>query len=193
AEPLTAPPGGEPRAPHAPAAGPGDRSPEEARDEPSLGAASGRIELGLMRVLDADRVEIATGDLLCLHTGFAELVAGMAGSPDPAVLHHASPVLDGKDARLVRWIAESGIAALAAYNYAVEGFPARPSGPGPCEGLPLHQACLFRLGIPLGELWYLTQLARWLRRNGRHRFLLTCPPLRMPGSFGSPVTPVATV
>ena len=57
----------------------------------------------------------------------------------------------------------------------------------------MHQACLFRLGIHLGELWYLTPLAKWLRENGRHHFMLTCPPLRLPGSFGSPVTPVATV
>lgn len=147
----------------------------------------------LMRVLDSDRVEIATGDMLCLHTGFAELVMGMAGKPDPAVLRHASPALNGRDAHLLRWIAESGISVLAADNYAVEAFPNRPAGPDPCEALPLHQACLFRLGIHLGELWYLTPLARWLRREGRHHFLLTCPPLRMPGSFGSPVTPVATV
>jgi Putative cyclase len=147
----------------------------------------------LQRVLEADGVQIETGDMLCLHTGFAQLVLGMAGNPDPAVLRHASPALNGRDERLLRWIADSGIAVLAADNYAVEAFPNRPAAPDPCEGLPLHQACLFRLGIHLGELWYLTPLARWLRQNGRHRFLLTCPPLRMPGSFGSPVTPVATV
>jgi hypothetical protein len=147
----------------------------------------------LMRVVEADRVEIAPGDMLCLHTGFAELVLGMAGNPDRAVLRHASPALNGRDARLLAWIAESGIAVLVADNYAVEAFPNEPGAPGACEGLPLHQACLFRLGIHLGELWYLTPLARWLRRNGRHHFLLTCPPLRLPGSFGSPVTPVATV
>lgn len=147
----------------------------------------------LMRVIEADGVEIAPGDMLCLHTGFAELVLAMGGNPDRQALRHASPALDGRDARLLRWIDESGIAVLVADNYAVEAFPNEPGEPGPCEGLPLHQACLFRLGIHLGELWYLTPLARWLRGNGRHHFLLTCPPLRLPGSFGSPVTPVATV
>ncbi|RWF13100.1 MAG: cyclase family protein, partial [Mesorhizobium sp.] len=49
------------------------------------------------------------------------------------------------------------------------------------------------LGIHLGELWNLTPLNTWLKQNGRYRFLLTAPPLRVPGSFGSPVTPVATV
>jgi hypothetical protein len=42
-------------------------------------------------------------------------------------------------------------------------------------------------------MWYLHELAAWLREHGRSRFLLTAPPLRMPGIVGSPVTPVATV
>lgn len=44
-----------------------------------------------------------------------------------------------------------------------------------------------------GELWYLHELAGWLREHGRSRFLLTAPPLRLPGIVGSPVTPIATV
>jgi hypothetical protein len=39
----------------------------------------------------------------------------------------------------------------------------------------------------------LEQLADWLRERERHAFLLTAPPLRLPGSVGSPVTPIATV
>jgi len=42
-------------------------------------------------------------------------------------------------------------------------------------------------------MWYFTELARWLREHGRGRFLLTAPPLRLPGAVGSPATPVATV
>ena len=59
--------------------------------------------------------------------------------------------------------------------------------------LPLHHPCRFKLGIPLGELWYLRDLAAWLHENGRNRFMLTAPPLRLPGAVGSPVTPIATV
>ncbi len=87
---------------------------------------------------------------------------------------------------------DSGIAALVADNYAVERYPARPvEGNHPL--LPLHHHCLFKLGLPLGELWYLRELAVWLRANGRSRFMLTAPPLRLPGAMGSPVTPIATV
>lgn len=146
----------------------------------------------LMRVMEADGVSVEVGDLLCLHTGFADLVLGMERRPDAAVLHGACAALDGRDPALLRWIDESGIACLIADNYAVEAYPA-----GPAEGrhaaLPLHELCLFKLGIHLGELWYLSELAAHLRRSGRSRFLLTAPPLRLPGAVGSPTTPVATV
>jgi kynurenine formamidase len=147
----------------------------------------------LRRVLDADRVEVEEGDLVCLRTGFADLILEMGGAPDIKRLDAACAVLDGRDERLLQWIADSGLSALIADNYAVEAYPARACEDEPCAALPLHAHCLFRLGIPLGELWSLRELADWLRVNGRSRFLLTAPPLRLPGAVGSPVTPVATV
>ena len=62
-----------------------------------------------------------------------------------------------------------------------------------CAMLPLHELCLFRLGMAIGELWHLTPLADALRAQGRSRFLLTAPPLRLPGAVGSPVNPIATL
>lgn len=149
----------------------------------------------LMHVLNADRVSVETGDILVIRTGFAEMVLEMAGQPDAEKLHHSCCALDGRDIRLLQWITDSGIAALAADNYAVERYPARPApaGAGAVPMLPLHHHCLFKLGLPLGELWYLRDLAEWLRAQGRSRFFLTAPPLRLPGAMGSPVTPVATV
>jgi hypothetical protein len=146
----------------------------------------------LMRVLEEDRVEVERGDMVCLHTGFAEMLLEMAGRPDAAVLGRACAVLDGRDRRLLDWIADSGLVALIADNYAVEAYPARP-GEGCCATLPLHEHCLFRLGVNLGELWHLTPLAGWLRAHKRYRFMLTAPPLRLTGAVGSPATPVATV
>ena len=86
---------------------------------------------------------------------------------------------------------ESQLSALIADNYAVEGWPRRSAEPHTL--LPVHHLCLFKLGVPLGELWYLHDLAAWLREHRRSRFLLTAPPLRLPGVAGSPLTPVATV
>lgn len=146
----------------------------------------------LAAVMEKDGVTVERGDMLVLRTGFAELITEMAGKPDAETLHHACSVLDGADERLLQWITESGIATICADNYAVEAYPARER-PGKKSLLPLHHHCLFKLGLPLAELWYLKDLAEALHAGQRNRFLLTAPPLRLPGAVGSPVTPIATI
>jgi kynurenine formamidase len=156
---------------------------------------TGRTLVGekeLRHALRTDGIEIEPGDILVLRTGYAEAVVEMNGQPDAEVLHTYGAALDGTDPDLLQWITDSGIAALCADNYAVEAFPARQTQ-GRRAMLPLHHHCLFKLGLPLAELWYLKDLAEWLHANGRHRFMLTAPPLRLPHAIGSPVTPVATV
>ena len=75
---------------------------------------------------------------------------GMNQDPDMGVLDNACAALDGRDDKLLQWISDSGIAALCADNYAVEHLPATPA-PGRRPGLPLHQHCLFKLGVPAGR------------------------------------------
>jgi kynurenine formamidase len=145
-----------------------------------------------MDILRKDKVVVEPGDMVCLHTGFAQMLLEMNKQPDPHAVENACAVLEGRDERLLQWITDSGLVALIADNYAVEGLPASPR-PGSCAALPLHEHCLFKLGVHLGEIWHLTPLADWLRQNGRSRFLLTAPPLRLPGAIGSPATPIATV
>ncbi len=147
----------------------------------------------LMRVLEQDNVVVEPGDFVCIRTGFAQLLLEMNKQPDPKVLFSTTSALDGRDDRLLQWITDSGAVALLADNYAVEAAPARPCADAFCATLPLHAHCLFKLGCYLGEMWHLGELADWLRSNQRNRFLLTAPPLRLPGAVGSPATPVATV
>ena len=147
----------------------------------------------LMTILEADGIEIDEGDMVCLHTGFAELLLEMERDPDAEVMATSCAVLDGGDTRLLQWITDVGLAVLVADNYAVEGVPDRDKPRPPGAWLPLHEHCLFKLGIHLGEIWYLSELTAWLAAHDRYRFFLTAPPLRMPGAVGSPVTPVATV
>jgi hypothetical protein len=142
-------------------------------------------------VLEADEIVVEPGDLLVLHTGFARELLRQNGNPTAESVN-ACAALDGADPDLWAWIRDSGVATIAADNYAVEVFPPRiaPSG---SPALPLHELCLFRLGVHLGELWWLSELAQHLRSQNRSRFLLTAPPLRLPGAAGSPLTPIATV
>ncbi|MCG6656338.1 cyclase family protein [Halomonas campisalis] len=153
-----------------------------------------RREVGydeLMGILETDGVQVEKGDVLCLWTGLDRMILRMNKQPD-ASLKEACAVLDGHDKRLLQWISDSGIAAIASDNLAVENVG--KAVPDCCTTtLPLHEHCLFKLGIHLGELWHLAELAQWLKANGRSRFMLTAPPLRLTGAVGSPVTPIATV
>jgi kynurenine formamidase len=144
-------------------------------------------------IMRADGVVVEPGDVLLLHTGFATKVLEWERNPDPVKIHTMCSYLDARDPSLLEWIADSGISALVADNYAVEGLLGKDRDPSRHSFLPIHHLCLFKLGVPLGEMWYLHDLAAWLRAHGRSRFLLTAPPLRMPGVVGSPVTPIATV
>jgi kynurenine formamidase len=147
----------------------------------------------LEEIMAADNVVVEPGDMLLVHTGFATKVLAWDRNPDPVKIHTSCAYLDARDAALLEWIAESQISALVADNYAVEGLLGKDRDPSRHSFLPIHHLCLFKLGVPLGEMWYLHDLATWLREHGRSRFLLTAPPLRLPGAVGSPLTPVATV
>ncbi len=147
----------------------------------------------LKEIMAADRVVVEPGDMLILHTGFATKVLEWDRAPDPVKIHSMCTYLDSTDKELLEWISESQISALVADNYAVEGFVGRDPTATRHSLLPIHHLCLFRLGVPLGEMWYLDELAAWLRENERSRFFLTAPPLRLPGAAGSPTTPIATV
>src|SRR4029077_6962379 len=135
----------------------------------------------LEEIMAADGVVVEPGDMLLLHTGFATKVLKWNRNPDPVKIHTMCTYLDARDESLLEWITESQISALVADNYAVEGLLGKDRDPSRHSFLPIHHLCLFKLGVPLGELWYLPELATWLREHARSRFLLTAPPLRLPG------------
>lgn len=155
-----------------------------------------RVAVGydaLMRIFEADRIAVEPGDVVCLRTGFDRALLARYADGAAPFDPHACSGLDGFDDRLLRWIDDSGLVALVSDNESVEMMPdfqrETPAG----IRIPLHHQCLFKLGIPLGEFFLLSDLADWLRKNGRSRFLFTAPPLRLPGAVGSPVTGVGTV
>jgi kynurenine formamidase len=148
-----------------------------------------------MRVLEKDKVVVEKGDMLCVYTGFADVLLEMKKRPDPKLVNETCTGFNGRDEKLLQWISDSGLACIIADNYAVELIQTSLTDPLPRKQpwLPLHEHCLFKNGIHLGEMFYLSELARWLREHERSRFLLTAPPLRLPGAVGSPSSAIATV
>jgi kynurenine formamidase len=159
----------------------------------AYGTAKTYVDYDMLRdVMRDQKVTLKKGDILALHTGFGQVILNMHGRPDKETLHNSCAALDGSDPELLEWITKSGVVAIVADNFAVEAYPARVRDPG-TPFLPLHEHCLFKLGIHLGEIWYLTELALWLEKHDRFRFFLAAPPLRLRGHVGSPANPIAVV
>jgi kynurenine formamidase len=151
-----------------------------------------RVKMKTLReIMAADKVEVRPGDMVILHTGFTRKIMEWDKHPDESIIQRMFPYLAGDDPEVLDWITDSGMSALIADNYAVEGWPR--DSPEPHTLIPVHNLCLFKLGIPLGEMWYTQELATWLREHERSSFLLTAPPIRLPGTAGAPLNPIATV
>ena len=118
----------------------------------------------LMRIMAADGIKVEAGDFVLLRTGFDEVILEGNKKPDEHTLETSCTGLDGSDERLQQWITETKLVALISDNYAVE-MHNRPLQPGQCAMLPLHQHCLFKTGVNLGEIWRLSELADWLRKQ----------------------------
>ena len=147
----------------------------------------------MMNIFDQDGIVVEEGDFFLFHTGWDDLILEMNGKPDANKLHGSGAVLDGFDDKILQWITESGVVAIISDNMAIEDSKSYGDTQGGCSRLPIHRHCLFRLGVHLGEIWYLSELTAALRQRERSRFFLTAPPLRMPGAVGSPTTPIATI
>ncbi|KXS20500.1 hypothetical protein M427DRAFT_52107 [Gonapodya prolifera JEL478] len=164
----------------------------------------GRTWIGykeIQHVLKSDNIVVEKGDMVCLHTGFGAMILEENGEPSKHMMENSCAVLDGRDPQLLQWVTDTGLVSLIADNFAVEGLPSRPPpNPDlPHHPLPLHEHCLFKLGVNLGEFWYLSDLAKYLRqeitagkRQGGYRFFLTAPPLHLPRAVGSPANAIAT-
>jgi kynurenine formamidase len=126
----------------------------------------------------AQGVEIATGDILVVRTGWWER---FAETRDTALVNN------GLSWRCAAWLYEHEIAAVAADNVNVEGDSIQVEG----VFLALHCLCLRDMGLMFGELWNLASLAADCAEDGVYDFLLSAPPIRVTGGIGSPLNPVA--
>ena len=85
-------------------------------------------------------------------------------------------------------IASSGdIAAVATDTNAVEVIPFED----PTTPLPLHMLCIRDVGLTLGEMFYLEDLAADCANDGAWQFFFSAPALKVTGGVGSPLNPLA--
>ncbi len=143
---------------------------------------------------------VLPGDILMIHTGWLKAIRS-PGFKRGSVLH--SPGLL-PDESIAEWLWNKQVAIAASDNLALEAWPSQKEVlPTLAErdrslALSSHTGMLHRLLIPLlgltiGELWDLSELASLLKSRRRYDCLVTAEPLNIPGGVGSPANALAIV
>jgi kynurenine formamidase len=169
-------------------------------DIPRAMAAAGRAyQPGEATAIGVDELEIArrqagvdigTGDIILLHTGFADWYAHQ-----PAAVRErlpgrlAAPGLAHTEA-VGEYLWDTHAAAIASDTFAVEVWPIDPSPAAHPFGF-LHHLLIGQFGMALGELWWLTDLAASCADDGVYESFLVSVPLNAPGGIGSPANAMA--
>lgn len=155
----------------------------------------------LEAIADAQQVRFQGGEILLLRTGWAEHY--VAKSFEQRVAFNARNASAGLAQReeIVRWLWDHEIALVASDTPGVEAHPVLESDfrvPGarqPEHGVDhdgmLHRPLIALLGMALGELWKLDELAADCAEDGRYDFFLSCKPLNIVGGVGSPPNALA--
>jgi kynurenine formamidase len=86
------------------------------------------------------------------------------------------------------WLHRTEIAAIATDTW---GFEVRPNEFDVPAFQPLHQVVIPNMGLMIGEMWNLDELAETCAAAGRWEFLLSAAPLPITGAVGSPINPIA--
>ncbi|GAA0927417.1 cyclase family protein [Pseudonocardia zijingensis] len=144
-------------------------------------------------------VTIESGDVVLLNTGFAE--AWIAGTPEERAARTGGTGLDQSE-EMLAWLWDHQVALMASDNGGLESFPVNPDSgwvdpdePLPARG-PSHNGMLHRpliglLGMIIGELWKLDELAADCAADGVYEFMVTVKPLNLVGGVGSPPNAIA--
>jgi kynurenine formamidase len=130
----------------------------------------------------AQKVDVQRGDILLIRTGHMSRYLEKGNwnyfdlDESPGVSVHTAA-----------WMHAKEIAAVASDNYAVE---VRPSEMPPFRS-PFHICAIPNMGLTLGEIFYLEELAADCATDGRYAFLLVAPPLPVTNAVGTPINPYA--
>lgn len=128
------------------------------------------------------QVAIDRGDIVLVRTGqLAQVKAEgswgqYAGGPAP-----------GLSLRCAQWLAENEIAGYATDTWGTEVIPNET----PDVFQPLHCVVIVNMGMLVGEIFDLEELAADCAADRVYEFLFVAPPLAITGAVGSPINPQA--
>ena len=132
--------------------------------------------------VEAERVEIQSGDVLLVRTGMLAMCGAQGGWGD-----YAGGPAPGLSFSTAGWVHDHELAAVATDTWGME---VRPNEI-PDSFQPLHQVFLVNMGLTIGEIFQLDELAEDCAADGVYEFLFAAPPLPITGAVGSPINPLA--
>jgi kynurenine formamidase len=136
----------------------------------------------LDRAEDFFKTEVRRGDFLMVRTGHMEekLAAGTwdgySGGDAP-----------GLSFETLDWLYKRKVAAIATDTWGVE---VRPNEIEEVVS-PFHWIAIPIMGLTLGEIFYLGELAKDCAEDGRYEFMFVAPTLPVTGAVASPTNPLA--
>lgn len=128
----------------------------------------------------AQEVAAGPGDILLVRTGWRRVLS--QGSA--AEFQGPAP---GLDLSCCEWLRSRDIAAVCADTPALEVRPLTE----PEVVLPVHMVLIRDMGMMLGEIFDLEELAADCARDGVWEFLFVASPLKVTAAVGSPINPLA--
>jgi kynurenine formamidase len=123
-------------------------------------------------------VEVGEGDIVIVRTGdmgrrLREHDWGTYSAGDaPGLSFHTAP-----------WLHEKRVAGVVSDTWGVEVRPNELEG----AFQPWHLVALVNMGLLIGEIWYLEDIAADCAADGVYEFMLSAPPLVITNAVGSPV------
>jgi kynurenine formamidase len=129
------------------------------------------------------KVEIRKGDFVIVRTGHMErcLAAGEWGG-------YAGGDAPGLRFETADWIRRTDMAAICADTWGCE---VRPNETDRTISQPWHWVVIPMIGITMGEIFYLKDLAADCAEDGVYEFFFCAPPLPVTKAVGSPINPMA--
>ena len=136
----------------------------------------------LEAAMKAHKVDVGEGDIVIVRTGHIGLVRHNGAWGD-----YAGGDAAGLSFFTAEWIHDRHVAAVATDTWGME---VRPNEI-PNTYQPLHQVFIPSMGLTIGEIFDLEELAEDCATDGVYEFFFTAPPLPFTRAVGSPTNPLA--
>ncbi len=130
---------------------------------------------------EREGVTIRSGDIVLFRTGWRRFFLETGSASE---YMKSEP---GLGLACCEWLHRHEVAAVCSDNFGIEVQPPESAD----DSLPVHMVLIRDMGMTLGEIFDLEELAADCEADGVWEFLFSAPVLKVTGGVGSPINPLA--